>query len=394
MRRDINKYGFSTRAVHAGEEPNYAEGATGDVISPLHLTTTYAWHNPSKPVSEYDYVRSSNPTRGAYETKLAAIEYVKYGLAFASGMAAENAVLQALTSTGDHIIGFDDLYGGTRRLFDKVYTNLAISYIDLNNLALFEATVRPETKIVWIESPTNPLTKICDIAAVAEIAHKHGLIVVVDNTFLSPYFMKPAALGADIIVHSTTKYIGGHSDVLGGAVLTSDDELYEKIKAIQNNCGAVLSPFDSYLNMRGIKTLSVRMEQHQRNAFAIARFLESHPKVNKVLYPGLESHPQHELIKRQASGFGGMLSFELKGELEDAERVMNKLVLFVTAESLGGVESLIELPVKMTHVHVDKSVRDAIGITDTLMRVSVGIEDAKDLIADLEQALGELRTKS
>jgi cystathionine gamma-lyase len=388
MRRDINKYGFSTRAVHAGEEPNYSEGATGDVVTPLHLTTTYVWHNPSKPVSEFDYVRSSNPTRKAYETKLAAIEYVKYGLAFASGMAAENAVLQALTVSGNHIIGFDDLYGGTRRLFDKVYTNLSVSYIDLNDLALFEATIRPETKIVWIESPTNPLTKICDIAAVAGIAHKYGLIVVVDNTFLSPYFMKPATLGADIIVHSTTKYIGVHSDVLGGAVLTSDDELYEKLKAIQNNCGAVLPPFDSYLNMRGIKTLAVRMEQHQRNAFAIARFLENHPKVRRTLYPGLESHPQHELIKRQATGFGGMLAFELKGVLEDAERFMNKLALFVTAESLGGVESLIELPVKMTHVHVDKSVRDAIGITDTLIRISVGIEDSKDLIADLEQALG------
>jgi cystathionine gamma-lyase len=387
MRRDINKYGFSTRAIHAGEEPNYAEGAAGDVVAPLHLTTTYAWHNPSKPVSEYDYVRSSNPTRKAYETKLAAIEYAKYGLAFASGMAAENAILQALTASGDHIIGFDDLYGGTRRLFDKVYTNLSISYIDLNDLSLLKATVRPETKIVWIESPTNPLTKICDIAAVAEIARRHNLVVVVDNTFLSPYFMKPATLGADIVVHSTTKYIGGHSDVLGGAVLTSDDGLYEKIKAIQNNCGAVLSPFDSYLNMRGVKTLSVRMEQHQKNAFAIARFLEKHPKISKVLYPGLESHPQHELVKRQTTGFGGMLSFELKGTLEDAEKFMNKLVLFVTAESLGGVESLIELPAKMTHVHVDRAVREAIGITDTLMRVSVGIEDSKDLIADMEQAL-------
>jgi cystathionine gamma-lyase len=387
MKRDISKYGFATRAVHAGEEPNYGEGATGDVITPLHLTTTYVWHNPSKPVSEFDYVRSSNPTRKAYETKLAAIEYVKYGLAFASGMAAENAILQALTSSGDHIIGFDDLYGGTRRLFDKVYTNLSASYIDLNDLALFESTIRPETKMVWIESPTNPLTKICNIASVAEIAHKHGLIVIVDNTFLSPYFMKPATLGADIIIHSTTKYIGGHSDVLGGAVLTSDDKLYEKLKAIQNNCGAVLSPFDSYLNMRGIKTLPLRMEQHQKNAFEVARFLEKHPKVNKVLYPGLESHPQHQLIKQQTTGFGGMLSFELKGALEDAERFMNKLLLFVTAESLGGVESLIELPVKMTHVHVDKKVRDAIGITDTLIRVSAGIEDCRDLIADLEQAL-------
>jgi cystathionine gamma-lyase len=387
MRRDINRYGFSTRAVHAGEEPSYDEKTSGDVVTPIHLTTTYAWRNPSNRVSEYDYVRSSNPTRKAYETKLAAIEYVKYGLAFASGMAAENAVLQALTSAGDHIIGFDDLYGGTRRLFDKVYTSLSVSYIDLNDLSLFEAAIRPETKIVWIESPTNPLIKICDIAAVAKIAHRRGITVVVDNTFLSPYFMKPVFLGADVIVHSTTKYIGGHSDVLGGAVLTSDEGIFEKLKAIQNSCGAVLSPFDSYLNMRGIKTLSIRMEQHQRNAFAVARFLESHPRVKRVLYPGLESHPQHQLVRQQASGFGGMLSFELKGALEDAENMMEKLVLFVTAESLGGVESLIELPVKMTHVHVDKQVCDAIGITDTLMRVSVGIEDAEDLIADLEQAL-------
>jgi cystathionine gamma-lyase len=387
MRRDIDKYGFSTRAIHAGEEPSYSKETAGDVVTPIHLTSTYAWRNPSSPVSEYDYVRSSNPTRKAYETKLAAIEYVKHGLAFASGMAAENAVLQALTSHGDHIIGFDDLYGGTRRLFDKVYTHLSVSYIDLNDLSLLEASIRPETKLVWIESPTNPLIKICDIAAVAEIAHRHGIIVVVDNTFLSPYFMKPATLGADVIVHSTTKYIGGHSDVLGGAVLMSDDGLFDKLKAVQNNCGAVLSPFDSYLNMRGIKTLSIRMEQHQRNAFAVARFLESHPRVKRVLYPGLESHPQHELVKRQTTGFGGMLSFELEGTLQDAEKVMDRLVLFVTAESLGGVESLIELPVKMTHVHVDKQVRDAIGITDTLMRVSVGIEDAGDLIADLEQAM-------
>jgi cystathionine gamma-lyase len=387
MRRDINKYGFATRAIHAGEEPDYAAGATGAVVTPVYLTTTYVWHNPSQPVSEFDYVRSSNPTRKAYEMKLAAIEYVEHGLAFASGMAAENAVLQALTGAGDHIIGFDDLYGGTRRLFDTVYTSLSVSYIDLNDLAVFEAAIRPETKLVWIESPTNPLIKICDIAAVAEIAHRHGLIVVVDNTFLSPYFMKPVTLGADVILHSTTKYIGGHSDVLGGAVLTSDSRLYEKLKAIQNNCGAVMSPFDSYLNMRGIKTLAIRMEQHQRNAFAVARFLEAHPKVNKVLYPGLESHPQHELVKRQATGFGGMLSFELKGGIDDAERFMKKLVLFVTAESLGGVESLIELPVKMTHVHVAQQVRDAIGITDTLIRVSVGIEDANDLIDDLEQAL-------
>jgi cystathionine gamma-lyase len=387
MRRDINKYGFSTRAIHAGEEPDYGEGATGDVVCPLHLTTTYVWHTPSKSVSEFDYVRSSNPTRKAYESKLAAIEYVKYGLAFTSGMAAENAVLQALTSVGDHIIGFDDLYGGTRRLFDKVYTHLSVSYVDLNDSAALKTAIRPETKIVWIESPTNPLTKICDISSVAEIAHQYGIIVVVDNTFLSPYFMNPATLGADIVVHSTTKYIGGHSDVLGGAVMTSNDEIYEKVKAIQNNCGATLSPFDSYLTMRGLKTLSVRMEQHQRNAFAVAEFLEQHPKVNKVLYPGLTSHPQHDLARQQTRGFGGMLSFELKGSLDDAERFMQRLLLFVTAESLGGVESLVELPVKMTHVHVDKSVRDAIGISDTLIRLSAGIEDIKDLIDDLEQAL-------
>ncbi|MDR1762458.1 MAG: PLP-dependent aspartate aminotransferase family protein [Dysgonamonadaceae bacterium] len=385
--RKLENYGFATKSIHAGESPNYSQGAAGDVVAPIHLTTTYAWHNPEQKVSDFDYVRSGNPTRKAYEEKLAAIENVRYGLAFASGLAAETTIFQTLLRPGDHVIGFDDLYGGTRRLLDDVFNYLSVSYIDLTDLELFRRSIRPETKMLWIESPTNPLIKICDIRALAEIAHSKGIIVVVDNTFMSPYFQQPAALGADIILHSTTKYIGGHSDVLGGAIMTSDDALYEKLKAAQNNCGAVLPPFDCYLNMRGIKTLAVRMEQHQKNALRIAEFLENHPKVKRVLYPGLPSHPQHELTKKQASGYGGMVSFELKGELSDAVKFMDKLSLFVTAESLGGVESLIELPVKMTHVHVAKEVCDAIGISDTLIRMSVGIENVEDLLADLEQAL-------
>ena len=381
--------GFATLAIHSGERPNYSEGSTGDVVSPIHLSTTFVWHDPSRLVSEFDYSRSGNPTRKAYETKLAAIEKGAYGLAFASGMAAESAVLQALTKPTDHIIGFDDLYGGTRRLIEKVYTGLQISYVDLTRIEAFEASITPNTRIVWIESPTNPLIKVCDIQAISEIAHKHNILVVVDNTFLSPYFQNPLTLGADVVVHSTTKYIGGHSDVLGGAIVVNDPDLYEKLKGIQNNVGAVLSPFDSYLNMRGIKTLAVRMEQHQRNALAIAQYLKNHKQVKKVLYPGLPDHPQYEISKKQSTGFGGMLSFELHGDIESTKKVLGRFKIFSVAESLGGVESLVELPAYMTHVHVDKAIRESIGITDTFVRMSVGIENVEDLIADIEQALGD-----
>jgi len=384
-----NSTGFATKAIHAGEEPDFRDGATGDVVVPIHLSTTFARKKVTEPTAGYEYTRSSNPTRKALESKLAALENAQYGLAFSSGLAAESTILLSLLNPGDHIVAFDDLYGGTKRLFNHVFSNFGfeISYVDATIPSLVEEAIQPNTKLVWIETPSNPLLKLSDIAAISAITHQHGLILVVDNTFLSPYFQKPLDLGADIVVHSSTKYIGGHSDVLGGAVLLNNAEYYERIQYHQNAVGAVLAPFDSYLTARGIKTLALRLEQHQKNALKIARYLESHPKISKVIYPGLESHPQHELAKKQTSGFGGILSFEIKGTITDAELFLEKLQLFALAESLGGVESLIELPALMTHASVAKEVREQIGITDTLIRVSVGVEDVKDLIADLKQAL-------
>lgn len=385
-----HNYGFATKAIHAGEEPDYREGATGDVVVPIHLATTFARKHVTEPTGGYEYIRTANPTRKALENKLAALENAAYGLAFSSGLAAESTVLMSLLKPEDHVVAFDDLYGGTKRLFNNVFNKFefVVSYVDATNPKNIEQAIRPNTKIIWIETPSNPLLKISDIKAISEISHKHNVILVVDNTFLSPYFQNPLDLGADIVVHSTTKYIGGHSDVLGGAALTNNTSYYEKIAYNQNAIGAVISPFDSYLTLRGLKTLALRMNQHQKNALEIAHYLEKHPKVNKVIYPGLESHPQHDLAKKQMKGFGGVLSFELKGTLEDAETFLSKLNVFALAESLGGVESLIELPSLMTHSSVAKEVREKIGITDTLIRVSVGLEDINDLIADLEQALG------
>lgn len=384
---NINNYGFSTKAVHAGEEPDFREGANGDVVVPIHLSTTFAREKVSEPTNGYEYTRSLNPTRKALETKLASLENAQYGLVFSSGLAAETTVLLSLLKSGDHVVAFDDLYGGTARLFNHVFHNFEVSYVDATDAKLVEKAIKPNTKLIWIESPTNPLLKLSDIKTISEITRKRGLILVVDNTFLSPYFQRPLDLGADIVVHSSTKYIGGHSDVLGGAVLLNNPDYYERIQYHQNAVGAVLSPFDSYLTLRGIKTLALRMEQHQKNALAIARYLENHPKVNRVIYPGLESHPQHVLAKKQSSGFGGVLSFEIKGTGTDAGKFLEKLNVFALAESLGGVESLIELPAVMTHASVAKEVREKIGITDTLVRVSVGVEDINDLIADLQQAL-------
>lgn len=386
---NIKNYGFSTKAVHAGEEPDFREGATGDVVVPIHLSTTFARKKVSEPTAGYEYTRSLNPTRKALESKLASLENAEYGLVFSSGLAAESTVLLALLNPGDHIVAFDDLYGGTKRLFNQVFSNFGfeITYVDATDTSLVEKAIKPNTKLVWIESPSNPLLKLSDIKAISAITRKHGLILVVDNTFLSPYFQKPLDLGADVVVHSSTKYIGGHSDVLGGAVLVNNAAYYERIQYHQNAVGAVLSPFDSYLTLRGLKTLALRLEKHQENALKIARYLEKHPKVSKVIYPGLESHPQHVLAEEQTTGFGGVLSFEIKGTITDAENFLEKLTVFALAESLGGVESLIELPSLMTHASVAKEVREQIGITDTLVRVSVGIEDVEDLIADLEQAL-------
>jgi len=390
MSLELNNYGFATKAIHTGEEPDFSEGSPGDVVSPIHLSTTFARKKVDEPTLGYDYTRSLNPTRKALEAKLAALENAKYGLAFSSGLAAESTILLALIKPGDHIIAFDDLYGGTKRIFNQVFSkfDFNVSYVDATNAANVESAIQPNTQLVWIESPSNPLLKLCDIKAVSAITKKRNIRLVVDNTFLSPFLQNPLNLGADIVVHSSTKYIGGHSDVLGGSVMVSDTALYEKIKYHQNAVGAVLSPFDSYLTMRGIKTLQLRMQRHNQNTIEIAEFLEKHPKIYKVIYPGLKSHPQHELASTQASGFGGIISFEIKGTINDAKAFLERLTLFALAESLGGVESLIEIPAVMTHASVSKESREKIGITDTLIRVSVGVEDSIDLINDLKMALG------
>ncbi len=380
---------FSTRAIHNGEEPDFRDGASGDVAVPIHLSTTFARLRADSPTAGYEYTRSLNPTRKALEEKLAALDGAKYGLAFSSGLAAASTVIISLLKAGDNVIGFDDLYGGTRRLLSNVFVNFDISatYVDATKPENIENAITPKSKLIWIESPTNPLMKLADIKAIAQIAHKHGLILVVDNTFLSPYFQRPLDLGADIVVYSTTKYIGGHSDVLGGSVVLNNDDYYKKLAYNQNAVGAVLSPFDSYLTLRGVKTLAVRMQQHQKNALALAEFLESSPKVKRVNFPLFKSHPQHALAEAQSSGSSGIFSFELVGTLDDAQNFLSKLKLFATAESLGGVESLIEIPAIMTHASVPKEVREQNGISDTLIRVSAGIEDTEDLIEDFRQAL-------
>jgi cystathionine gamma-lyase len=326
------------------------------------------------------------------ENKLAVLENGKYGLAFSSGLAAETTLALSLLSAGDHVIAFDDLYGGTKRLFNKVLTDCGIetTYVDMTILSNINSEFKKNTKLLWLETPSNPLLKICDINTIAGIAKMRGLILVVDNTFLSPYFQNPLGLGADVVIHSSTKYIGGHSDVVGGSIMLSNDELYEKIKYKQNAIGAVLSPFDSYLTMRGIKTLALRMEKHAQNATKIAEFLNSHPKIKKVIYPGLKSHPQHILASRQTTGYGGIISFEILGSLNDAKNFVRNLKLFALAESLGGVESLIELPASMTHSSIPVNERRKIGISDSLIRMSVGIEDAKDLLIDIAQGLNKI----
>ncbi|MDR1897467.1 MAG: PLP-dependent aspartate aminotransferase family protein [Prevotellaceae bacterium] len=389
MNTPDNTQGFATKAVHAGEEPDFREGASGDVVVPIHLSSTFARKKVSVPTAGYEYIRSLNPTRKALETKLAALENAKYGLTFASGLAAETTLLLALLKSGDHVVAFDDLYGGTRRLFNHVLAdyNISVTFVDATDASLVENAIQPQSRMIWIESPSNPLLKVCDIRAIAKIAARHDLILVADNTFLSPYFQNPLDLGADIVVHSSTKYIGGHSDVLGGAVLLNSAAYYEKLQYHQNAVGAVLSPFDSYLTLRGVKTLALRLEQHQKNAVEIALYLSQHPRVTRVIYPGLETHPQHRLFKSQTTGAGGVLSFEIRGTTKDAERFLERLKLFALAESLGGVESLIELPSAMTHASVPEEIRKQTGISDTLIRLSAGIENTKDLIADIKQAL-------
>jgi len=377
--------GFATRAIHAGQNPDPATGAT---IVPIYQTSTYTQQAPGQHKG-YEYSRTANPTRTALEECVASLEGARYGLAFASGLAATTATLSIL-SPGDHVVAGDDLYGGTYRLFDKVLprqAGLDFTYADTTDPASVEKALRPGTKLLWLETPTNPMLTLSDVAALSEMAHERDAVVAVDNTFASPYFQNPLTLGADIVVHSTTKYMGGHSDVIGGAVATSDEVYHERIKFYQNAAGAVPGPFDSWIVLRGLKTLAVRMRQHEENALTVARFLQDHPEVETVNYPGLSSHPQHDLAKRQMSGFSGMVSFTLKGGAEAAYAAVQKTELFHFAESLGGVESLITHPATMTHAAIPKEQREARGVTDGLMRLSVGIEDKDDLIADLDQAI-------
>jgi cystathionine gamma-lyase len=375
---------FETLAIHAGQRP---DPTTGAVMTPVYLTSTYVQDGPGEHKG-FEYSRTRNPTRDALQDCLAALEGGKYGMCFASGLAAQDAVFHML-SVGDHVILSDDLYGGTYRLADKVYKRHGIeqSYVDLTDLAAVEAAILPNTKLLWAETPTNPMLKICDLAAVAAICKKHSVVSVCDNTFATPFFQKPLSLGIDIVAHSMTKYLNGHSDVVAGALVTSSDELHTRLAFLQNAVGAINGPMDSFLVLRGLKTLHLRMERHEENAGKIARYLGAHAKVAKVTWPGLESHPQHELAKRQMSGFGGMVTFVIKGGLPAARAFLKKVRLFACAESLGGVESLIEHPAIMTHASVPPGVRAKLGIDDGFIRLSVGVESGDDLIADLEQAL-------
>jgi cystathionine beta-lyase/cystathionine gamma-synthase len=378
--------GFATDAIHAGQEP---DPATGAIIVPIYQTSTFVQEELGKHKG-YEYARTGNPTRAALEKNLACLERGRFAFAFASGMAAINAVLSLLKS-GDHVVAGHNLYGGTFRLFERVLKDFGLSFSYANTCRLDEVrkSLQPTTRMLFIETPTNPVMEITDIAAVAQLAHQHGILLAVDNTFMSPYFQQPLELGADIVVHSTTKYLNGHSDGVGGAVILNDSATAERLKFLQNAAGAVLGPFDSWLVLRGVKTLAVRMRQHNENGMAMAQFLAAHPKVRRVHYPGLPSHPQHELAKKQMNGFGGMLSFET-GSLENARTVLKSVRLCSLAESLGGVETLISHPASMTHASVPSEERARIGITDGLVRISVGIEDSEDLIADLKQALAKI----
>jgi cystathionine gamma-lyase len=377
---------FGTKAIRSGQEP---DPITGAVVPPIHMASTYVHQKVGELKAGWEYARSGNPTRGALERSIAALENARYGLAFASGMAAETAV-SSLVRTGEHIVATKDIYGGTFRLFRHLREKYSIqsTYADFTDLNRLEEAFTPNTRLVWIESPSNPTLVVLDIAAIAELAHRHNALLVVDNTFASPYLQTPLDLGADIVLHSTTKYIGGHSDLIGGAVVTNDPQLYEKLYRYQNDFGGVPSPFDCWLTLRGIRTLHVRMEAHCRNAMAMAQFLESHPKVEWVRYPGLPSHPQHELARKQMRhGFSGMIAVGVKGGAEAAQRFCEGTKIFNLAESLGGAESLIGYPPKMSHASMSAEERAWCGIPDNMVRLSVGLEDVNDLIEDLQQAL-------
>lgn len=377
---------FGTKAVHAGVEP---DPSTGAIMTPIYQTSTYVQAAPGDHKG-FEYSRTGNPTRQALEKALAELENAKHGLAFASGMAAADAAIKLL-QPGDHVVSTNDLYGGSYRMFTKIFEPLGIgfTFVDMTDLDQVRAAIGPKTKMVWAESPTNPLLGVIDIEAVAALAKANGALTVVDNTFASPALQTPMDLGADIVQHSITKYMGGHSDVVMGCLVVNDDELRDRLAFIQNTCGGVPGPMDSFLVLRGVKTLHLRMERHSQNGMAVAQWLDAHPRVDRVYYPGLPSHKNHDVAKRQMRDFGGMLSFTLKGDdLDDAVEVMKKVKLFALAESLGGVESLIGHPASMTHAAIPKEEREAAGLKDSLIRLSVGIEHVDDLIADLEQAIG------
>ncbi len=378
---------FDTRAIHAGQAP---EARTGAVVVPVFQTSTYAQASPGVHTG-FEYSRTHNPTRDALEDCVASLEGGRFGVAFASGLAAEDAVLHLLEA-GDEVVCTDDVYGGTFRLFERVFRKHGIDFkwVDTTDPATLAAALTPKTKLVWIETPTNPMLKLTDIAAAAAAAHRVGALLAVDNTFASPVFQRPLELGADIVHHSTTKYIGGHSDVVGGILAVKDAELRDRLKFVQNAVGAVPGPWDSWLTLRGVKTLGVRMQRHFQNARSIAAFLEGHPKVERVVYPWLESHPQHDLARRQMEGMSGMITVLLKSDLDGARRFLEGFEIFTLAESLGGVESLIEHPAIMTHASIPPEIRASLGISDTLVRLSVGIEDVDDLTRDLDAALARI----
>jgi cystathionine gamma-lyase len=384
--KSSNRLAFATRTIHAGQSP---DPSTGAVMVPIYATSTYAQESPGVHKG-YEYSRSQNPTRQAFERCIADLESGTAGFAYASGLAAIATILDLLSS-GDHVVATDDIYGGSYRLFERVRrrsAGLGFDFVDFADTAAIERAITPETKLIWIETPTNPLLKLADISAIAALAKKRGILTVVDNTFASPYVQRPLEQGCDIVMHSTTKYLNGHSDIVGGVAVVGDNrDLAEKMKFLQNAVGAIAGPFDSFLALRGLKTLALRMERHCSNALKIARWLEARSDVERVIYPGLESHPQHALAKRQMNAFGGIVTVVLKRDLAGTKRFLERTRLFTLAESLGGVESLIEHPGIMTHASIPEVQRETLGISDSLVRLSCGVEDADDLIADLAQAL-------
>jgi cystathionine gamma-lyase len=379
---------FATKAVRAGIKP---DPTTGAIVPPIYQTSTYVLEEVGKNRG-FDYTRASNPTRAVLEENLAALEGGKYGVSFASGLAAVDAVTRSMLSPGDHVVSSDDVYGGVSRMFNRIHKRFGLSftYVDSSTPENIEKAIRPETKMIWLETPTNPLLRVTDLEAVARIGKAHGIPTAVDSTFATPALLRPLEFGIDIVVHSTTKYLSGHNQIIGGAVITDNEEYFQHFKFFQKSVGAVSSPFDCWLTLLGVKTLPIRMEKHSANGMVVAKYLEEHPKVDRVSYPGLPSHPGHDVAKRQMSAFSGMITFELVGGIESGRTLMNSVKLCSLAESLGSVETMITHPATMTHADVPKEEREARGLTDGLVRISVGIEDVEDIIADLDQALNQV----